>query len=80
MAEAVDLGARRAARHTALSDARPAPYTNPERAAMADLIAERLLHASAVDGATAVPLLNEEARNLAVAVVELIEECKAAVR
>ena len=79
VAEAVDLAARRAARHTALSDARPAPYTVPERVAMANLIAERLFSAS-LDGATARPLLVEETRNLADAVVALIEECKAATR
>ena len=81
VAEAVDLAARRAAaaaRARELGDR--SAYTGAERVAMADLIAERLLHASTVDGATAVPLWNEEARNLAAAVVALIEECKAATR
>lgn len=74
--EIIDLAERAAAmrRHpTGL-------YSDPERVAMAKLIAERIFHASVDDGATASPLLHEEAMNLAVAVVELIEECKAATR
>lgn len=50
-------------------------YSDPERVAMAKLIAGRIFDASA-DGATASPLLHEEAMNLADAVVLLIEECR----
>lgn len=50
-------------------------YAEPERVAMAKLIAERIFNAS-MDGATARPLLYQETRNLADAVVLLIEECR----
>lgn len=46
------------------------------RNAMVDLIAERIFNSAYADGATASPLLHEEATNLAVAVVDLIEECQ----
>jgi hypothetical protein len=46
------------------------------RSAMVSLITERIFDASTVDGATASPLMHEEAANLAGAVVDLIEECQ----
>lgn len=46
------------------------------RNAMVDLIAERIYYAANEDGAIAGWLLLEEARNLAIAVVDLIEECQ----
>lgn len=64
------LAARRASK-------RYATYADPERAAMVAVIAERIDHAANVDGATASPLLGEECQNLALAVVDLIEECQA---
>lgn len=39
-----------------------------------NLFAARIEHAANVDGATAAPLLNEEARNLAGALVDLVED------
>lgn len=47
-----------------------------KRDAMERLIAERIFFAANQDGATASPLLHEEAANLAGAVVDLIEECQ----
>lgn len=56
--------------------ARAVVADHAERNAMIDLVAERLFLASVDDGATLSPLLHEEARNLACAVVDLIEECQ----
>lgn len=47
-----------------------------ERNAMIDLVAERIYLSANEDGAIAGWLLVEEARNLACAVVDLIEECQ----
>lgn len=47
-----------------------------QRNAMLSLVAERIFCAANDDGATASPLLMEEARNLAGAVVDLLEECR----
>jgi hypothetical protein len=46
------------------------------RNAMVALITERIFAAANDDGATASPLLHEEAANLAGAVVDLIDECQ----
>lgn len=77
----VDLAAR-AAMRAAEVRRHPASgaYAEPERVAMTTLIGERIFEASTIDGATASPLLHEEAMNLAGAVVELIEECRGLVR
>ena len=46
------------------------------RNAMVDLVAERIYYSANEDGAIAGWLLVEEARNLAIAVVDLIDECQ----
>jgi hypothetical protein len=81
--KAIDLDAWRVGRSLAgpmvRTSVEPESYTDKERDAMGKLIAERIFHAASV-GATAVPLLHEEAANLADAVVELIEECRGKLR
>lgn len=56
--------------------ARAVVADHAERNAMIDLVAERIYYAANEDGAIAGWLLVEEARNLACAVVDLIEECQ----
>lgn len=53
-----------------------AVVADTERSAMVSLIAERIFHSANDDGATTSPLMMDEARNLAGAVVDLIEECQ----
>lgn len=52
------------------------PTALERKHAMVSLVAERIFCAANDDGATASPLLMEEARNLACAVVDLLEECQ----
>lgn len=71
MPEPIDLAARRA-------QLARLGHVDPERVAMVAVVAERIDHAANVDGATASPLLAEECDNLAMAVVDLLDECAAA--